>query len=193
MWADREQEGAAADRRLDDILDPSYLDGVEESSTAELRRMRAECEEHERAVSYTRRVLQGRLDILRAELLSREERGGGAVESLLSRLPDILGHDHVATDPLQARATRLEVPAVAEPLERELDDIVDESRLDAVSEAETDELAQLIERLADHEGRLSTLRRDLFDRIDRLREELAARYKDGRANIGELLGTDRTT
>jgi glycosyltransferase involved in cell wall biosynthesis len=182
-----------ADRELEDILDPSYLEGLEEASTADLRRMRSECEEHERAVSYTRRVLQGRLDILRAELLSREERGGGAVESLLSRLPDILGHDHVATDPLQARATRLEVPAVAEPLERELDDIVDESRLDAVSEAETDELAQLIERLADHEGRLSTLRRDLFDRIDRLREELAARYKDGRANIGELLGTDRTT
>jgi hypothetical protein len=182
-----------ADRELEDILDPSYLEGLEEASTADLRRMRSECEEHERAVSYTRRVLQGRLDILRAELLRRDEQGDDTVESLLSRLPDILGHDHVATDPLQSRVTRLDVPAVAEPLERELDEIVDEARLLGLPEAPTEELDLLIARLGSHEERLSKLRRGLFDRIDRLREELAARYKDGRTSIGELLGTDGTT
>jgi hypothetical protein len=181
------------DRRLEEILDASYLDGLEERSTADLRRLRGECEEQERAVSYARRVLQGRLDILRAELLRREERGDGSAESLLSRLPDILGHDHVATDPLQARATRLDVPPAAEVLERELDEIVDEARLLALPDAPTEALSQLIDRLGEHEQHLSTLRRQLFDRIDRLREELAARYKDGRANIGELLGTDGST
>lgn len=179
-----------ADHRLERILDDSYLQGLRELSTQELRTRRAECEEEERAVSYARRVLQGRLDILRAELLRREQRGDGEAESLLSRLPDILGHDHVATDPLQARATRLDVPPAAEHLERELDEIVDESSLHGLPEAPPEELEQLIASLAEHEGKLSALRRGLFDRIDELRDELAARYKDGRASIGELLGTD---
>jgi hypothetical protein len=179
-----------AEGRLERILDDSYLEGLAELPTEQLRARRAECEEEERAVSYARRVLQGRLDILRAELLRREEKGDSSAESLLSRLPDILGHDHVATDPLQARATRLDVPEAAEHLERELDEIVDEARLLALPDAPTESVEQLIERLRAHEARLSELRRGLFDRIDALRDELAARYKDGRASIGELLGSN---
>jgi hypothetical protein len=195
-WASvghREQERDVAEARLERILDDSYLDGLERLPTEQLRERRAECEEEERAVSYARRVLQGRLDILRAELLRREEQGDGDAGSLLSRLPDILGHDHVATDPLQARATRLDVPAAAEDHERRLDEIVDESRLLALPEASAAEVEELISRLAAHEGRLSSVRRSLFDRVDALRDELAARYKDGRATIGELLGSEGGT
>ena len=187
----REQERHVADPALDEILDEAHLEGLEEQTTAQLRELRGRCERHERAVSYTRRVLQGRLDILRAELLRREGRGDGEAATLLSRLPDILGHDHVATDPLQARATRLDVPAEAAPLERELDAIVDDAKLLELPEAPVADLRDLIDRLGAHEEHLSSLRRALFDRIDRLRDELAERYKDGRANIGELLGTDR--
>lgn len=177
-------------RGLDVILADSYLEGLEELSTQRLRSLRSECEEEERGVSYARRVLQGRLDILRAELLRRDERGDAQAGSLLSRLPDILGHDHVATDPLRARATTLDLPPAAEAHERGLDEIVDESTLLELPQLAPDELEQLIERLGEFEEQLSATRRQLFDRIDRLRDELAARYKDGRASIGELLGTD---
>jgi hypothetical protein len=181
---------AMAHGRLDAILAPSYLEGLDERTTPELRELRVECEEEERGVSYARRVLQGRLDILRAELLRREDQGDASAESLLARLPDILGHDHVATDPLQARATRLDVPGGATAYTEPIDRIVDEAALLSLPERSSEEVEQLIGHLAEHERQLSGLRRQLFDRIDRIRDELAARYKDGRASIGELLGTD---
>ncbi len=176
--------------RLDGILAEDYLSGIEERETPQLRTMRAECEEEERGLSYARRVLQGRLDILRAELLRREEDGDSHAESLLARLPDILGGDHAATDPLQARATRVGVPGLAEEYGEEVDAIVDEATLHALPELPADDLEALIDRLAEHERHLSSLRSQLFDRIDRIRDELAARYRDGRASISELLQTD---
>jgi hypothetical protein len=185
-----EQGEAMSQRHLEAILDPSYLDGLAEASTQELRRRRAECEEQERGLSYARRVLQGRLDILRAELLRREQGGDETAGSLLSRLPDILGRDQAPTDPLQARATPLDVPEHAEDYGDQVDAIVSEATMLSLPERSESELADLIDRLAAYETELSGLRRQLFGLIDRIRDELAARYKDGRANIGELLGTD---
>lgn len=176
--------------RLDGILADAYLEGIEESDTQQLRAMRAECEEEERGLSYARRVLQGRLDILRAELLRREGDGDTRAESLLARLPDILGGDHAATDPLHARATRVGVPVLAEEYGEEVDAIVDESTLHSLPELSAEELESLIDRLAEHERHLSSLRAQIFDRIDRIRDELAVRYREGRASIGELLQTD---
>lgn len=176
--------------RLETILGTSYLDDLAEASTQELRRRRVECEEQERGLSYARRVLQGRLDILRAELLRREQGGDATASSLLSRLPDILGRDQAPTDPLQARATRVDVPAGAENYGDEVEAIVSEATMLSLPEHSATELEELIDRLTAYESELSRLRRRLFDLIDRIRDELAARYKDGRANIGELLGTD---
>lgn len=176
--------------RLDDILADAFVDDLDGVSTEELRRRRAVCEEEERGVSYARRVLQGRLDILRAELLRRESGGDEDAAPLLARLPDILGHDQIATDPVHARATGLAIPEVATSYTDELDAVVDEPTLLSLPERPVGELEELIDRLAEHERYLSGIRRQLFDRIDRLREELAARYKNGRASIGELLGTD---
>ena len=170
------------------ILDEAYLDGIEERSTEELRRMRAECEAQEEAVSYARRVLQGRLDILRAELLRRSDDGDRRAEPLLELLPTILASDQVRSDPSKARATRLRVPAAAEELEAEVDRIVDESTLQDLGEHGPGDLAGLLDRLAEHEQYLSGVRRTLFERIDALRAELAARYKDGRAVVRDLIG-----
>jgi hypothetical protein len=82
------------------------------------------------------------------------------------------------------------VPRQAEEYGEAVDGIVDESTLHALPELAPDALESLIDRLAQHERHLSSLRAQLFDRIDRIRDELAARYRDGRANIGELLQTD---
>lgn len=174
--------------QLERILDDAYVRGLEDLSTEDIRRMRAECEAQEEAVSYARRVLQGRLDILRAELLRRRDDGDRRAEPVLALLPTILAGDPPPGDPLQARATRLRVPAAAEELEAEIDRIVDESTLHDLGDHGPAELATLVDRLAEHEQHLSSLRRQLFDRIDTLRAELAARYKDGRAAVRDLLG-----
>jgi hypothetical protein len=83
-------------RRIDRIADGSYLDGIDDPSVvpaSRLRELRSECEQEESGLSYARRVLQGRLDIVRAEVLRRSEAGQDAAADLLGSLPRILADD----------------------------------------------------------------------------------------------------
>ncbi|HEY6962499.1 MAG TPA: hypothetical protein VI408_11470 [Gaiellaceae bacterium] len=47
-------------------------------SDDELKSLITQLEEQEREVSYQRRLLHGKIDILRAELVARLQKGGGA-------------------------------------------------------------------------------------------------------------------
>lgn len=180
-------EGLAARPGIPDpqqLLPDALLTELATLPTSELRTRRAACEEAEEGVSYARRLLQGRLDLLRAELAGRDGRGAA---SLLEALPSILAGDGSHGDPMKARATRLRVPPSADAHAEALDAIADEATLLDPRPLDLDQLADLVEALNEHERQLSTLRRALFERIDALRDELAARYKDGRADIKELL------
>ena len=65
-------------RRIDRVLDPRFVAGVGRLDLAELRSRREEAD-----VSFLRRLLQGRLDILRAELVRRYRDGSARVSQLL--------------------------------------------------------------------------------------------------------------
>jgi hypothetical protein len=175
------------DAELTGILSDDRFDDLTSWSTDELRSRRTVCERHEAAVSYARRVLQGRLDIVRAELERRELAGSEDASELLGRLPAVLAGDHVATDPAQVRATSVDLPPSAEALVAAIDEDLGETTLGGLPSRDTDEVAQLLAHLERHEVELSRIRRVLFDRIDGLRDELAARYKDGRADVADLL------
>jgi hypothetical protein len=183
------QAGSTGAVGLGDLVDPeallptSALDDLDALDTTRLRELRAACEEAEEGVSYARRLLQGRLDLLRAEL---ERRDDGVQADLLDALPSILAADEVSTDPVKARSTRVRVPAGADAHERLLDDVLPEA-LVAGDEVAPEELERAVARATEHERALSELRRALFRRIDALRDELAARYKDGRADVADLL------
>ena len=72
------------------ILKSSYLDGMADRSLADIRAMRTECQEAEVALSYLRRLIQGRLDIVHTYL---EHPGSDALRdlgSLVNDLPAIL-------------------------------------------------------------------------------------------------------
>src|SRR5947207_12615205 len=82
--------GNAADRTDMDVLpDFSTLDDDE------LRRLIDEHVREEEEISYRRRLLHGRIDILRAELVDRIKRRHGGDETLavdIDRLTEILAH-----------------------------------------------------------------------------------------------------
>ena len=80
-------------RRIDRVLDPGFTEEVERLGLPELRARREEAEAEEADVSYLRRLLQGRLDILRAELVRRSAGGTHDVAGLLAGLPSILTDD----------------------------------------------------------------------------------------------------
>ena len=53
-------------------------------SDDELKKMIGDLEQQEREVSYQRRILHGKIDILRAELVARLQRRGGGASSTRS-------------------------------------------------------------------------------------------------------------
>ena len=174
-------------RRLDRILDASYLDAVAQRTTDEVRRMRDECEEEESGISFARRVLQGRLDILRADALRRQRESGDSEDgSLLAALPTILSDDPPVSM-VRARVTRFLVPPSVQYHRREVERLVDEEVLAHVSDRSTAELSELVARLAAKEVELSAVRRELLARLDRLQEELTRRYREGEADVREVL------
>jgi hypothetical protein len=62
-------------------------------SDEELKKLKDELEAEEREVSYRRRILHGKIDILRAELVARLQRSGGRSildEVDVARLTEIL-------------------------------------------------------------------------------------------------------
>lgn len=178
--SDERFEQRLADR-LQPLLEETYLARAAELDVAELRRMRDECEAEERRVSYARRILQGRIDVLRSEA---SRRSTGEALGVLERLSDVLADQGQRPfDPATARP-----PSAVDP-----GDLGDDVDLDGVADVTVlvdTELAELADQYARQEATLSSLRRRLFDVIDRLQSEIADRYRSGTASVSELLTGD---
>jgi len=149
---------------------------------ADLRTTRDEAQESEERLSYHRRVVQGQLDIARAEANRRssDDTGLDRIEELVGTLADR------PTTSREARSVNLYDPAG--------DDESDSPEGDALSSLPdlTDaDLTALIERLEVREQQLSAQRREMLDLVDRIQSELVARYREGRAQIDEVLGGRR--
>ena len=66
---------AGGRRRIDRVLAPLFLERLPDLTLDEVRCRRVDADQEEVDLSYARRLLQGRIDILRAEQVAR--RGGG--------------------------------------------------------------------------------------------------------------------
>lgn len=169
---------------------PGYLEGLASWSLEDLRARRAEATEVETGLSYVRRIVQGRLDILLAE---QQMRGSGeqagtedSLSGLVDRLPSILG-EHVRSPGL-GRLPTLMAPGELEPaLKDRLEEAMPEARLAEVTLIEDAELSAGIDRLVAFEREVSSLRRSVFDVLDRLQEEIVRRYRTGEATVDSLL------
>ena len=74
-------------RRIDKVLASNYLEGLEELPLEEIRALRDDAGQEETDLSYLRRLLQGRIDIVNAEL---SRRGSGDASGIVGELPRIL-------------------------------------------------------------------------------------------------------
>jgi hypothetical protein len=162
-------------RRIDRVTADDFLDGVEDKGPGELRAMRDDCREEEARLSYTRRLLQARLDIVRAELARR--RGEDEGHSLVEELPDILADPNsTRRDQPHARLSPVYAPSGDE--RRSEDRLTDDTAVGEVLDLDDEALASLAERLDGEEQTVSALRRTVLHALDRLQEELVARYRD---------------
>ncbi|MDQ6615181.1 MAG: aerial mycelium formation protein [Actinomycetota bacterium] len=176
-----------ASASLDALLQPEYLRGLPSLPIDEIRSRRDQATEVEVGLSYVRRLIQGRMDIVLAEVRGREEGGArGDIGELVRRLPEILG-DRVR-GPGMGRLPTLMAPAEPELSElHRLDDIVDAEALGNLPERSDSQLGQIVDALASFEHEVSAGRRAVHDVIDQLQDELVRRYKSGEANVDTLL------
>ncbi len=172
---------------LDALLDPTYLEGLMSLPIDAIRSRRDQATEVEVVPSYVRRLIQGRLDIVLAEVRQRETGDpGGNLADLVQRLPEILGER--VRGPGNGRLPTLMAPPEPELSELyRLDDIVDADALATLPQLSDSQLHQIVTGLADYEHEVSAGRRAVFDVIDRLQDELVRRYKSGEANVDTLL------
>lgn len=180
---------AGGRRRIDRVLGPDFLEGLAEMELDEVRRRRTEADQEEIDLSYARRLLQGRIDILRAEQARRQGTGplsggprtdGEIAEALSWILADDRRADrgfgrHMSGQPSRVGEHRREA-------ERAVADLGG-SDLGAMDDAQ---LAAAIDELGDIEARVSRSRRQVQGVVDTLTEEVARRYQ-----VGNPLLSDR--
>src|SRR4051812_2452360 len=149
--------------------------------------MRAECQEIETGLSYLRRLVQGRLDIVGAEQQRRNEGAEpGDLSQLISQLPEILADRTRA--PGFGRLPQLMAPGELDPdLTARLDAIVGHHDLETLPSLDDTDLSQMHDALESFEREVSGTRRQLFDRIDALQAEVTRRYRTGEASVESLL------
>ena len=179
------------DTELELVLDDGFLDGYESFDADRLRAMRQRCQKVETSLSYLRRLAQGRIDIVSAELERRQ--GGGDpldLDELVARLPAVLSDrtrsSHVGPMPQVLAPGQIEGRLADELAGMEFD-----AHLSELPDVSVEWLRSTRDRLVDYEHRVSQLRRALFDRIDTLGVELGRRYRDGAADIDAIIGEAR--
>jgi hypothetical protein len=172
--------------RLDSVLAPEWAADPASLSIEELRQRRAEVQAVEVALSYQRRMAQGRLDIVAAERQRRAD-GGEPLdhERMVARLSEILAQRTRA--PGVGRLPQLMAPEPSEAETPELDAIAGPGVLASLTELGDAEVEQLVADLTEFEMRCSSLRRELHDRIDLLQAEVVRRYRSGEVSVESLL------
>jgi hypothetical protein len=154
------------------------ISGRAEIATIEEVRLRQDAEQEETDLSYLRRMLQGRIDLVRAELSNRE--AGGSGTSVLEQLPDILRDEASARSALGRHLTLSRAgPASTGGVERVVADI---DISDVTARTET-ELENALAELVDYETAVSRSRKAVQQVADECRRRSPG-YRTGEAHVG---------
>ena len=159
-------------------IDPSEL------SLPDLRAQRADLQAADDAVSYVRRLVQARLDMVLEE---KKRRLSGSHLDVATDLPAVLGR-HLTGGP--ARPPRPTEDWSGHPLALELDELCSELHADSIADLSDADLDRVSVGLSAFEAARSHERQELFSRLDALSAELVRRYRDGEASVDGLLADE---
>jgi hypothetical protein len=162
----------SATQRIERLVSPEFSADLGSRDLGSLRELRDECGAVEHAVSYTRRLAQGRFEILSAERTRREQ--GGSVADLIADLPQILGDERGRPSAPNSRLTTADEPIV------EIDwgsrgGLIADNSLVNLPVLGDDDLVEMLGALQDFERELSEYRRELHRVIDAIEHEIAIR------------------
>jgi RsiG-like len=163
-------------RRIDRIRDAAYLEGIGDLPLEDLRARRDECLAEREYLSLLRRLVQGRAEILQAELASRA--AGEDAGPLVDRLATILAGDE-APGPARGEAVKVGLPEDELLLaRRRVERLVADAGISDPTVLDDDALATAAEMLVAEEREVSANRSVVLAVLDTLQAELKRRYKD---------------
>lgn len=175
---------AGGRRRIDRVLAPEFLQGLSDLTLDEVRTRRADADQEEVDLSYARRLLQGRIDILLAEQARREGRGPLAGDhhtdlAIVEALKEILTDERPVDRGLGRHLTG--TPSRVGEHRREAERAVADVGGSDLAGMDDHGLADAIDHLREIEARVSRSRRSVQVVVDTLTEEVARRYRVGNA------------
>jgi len=174
--------GAGGPSRIDRVLDPSFVERLEDLSLEEIRRRRDEALAEREFQSYLRRLVQVRQDLLRAE---QERRAAGEEpKPIMDRLASVLSGGPKGAGRGEALRLNLNPSDVAEA-ERRADEVLGGFPLASPEEVDEERLGGAV-RVLDHlEREVSDIRAAVIRVHDLLQEELKRRYREDPSLIAQ--------
>lgn len=160
-------------RRIDVVLDPDFTAGLQELDVEEIRRRRRIAELEEIDLSYLRRLVQGRIDIVKMELTRRGGPTSRRDRSIIAHLADILAADEEFASSGRFIAT-LEPSRIGER-RRRAEALVGDPRFSEIETRNNAELEEFLEILGHHEREISDQRKAVQGVIDLCVREIARR------------------
>ena len=163
-------------RRIDQIQSPDFIADLGSLDTDELRRRRQICSDLDTELSYYRRLLHGRMDLLAFEM---RRRSGEEERSLLEALPEILAGGAMSGPGFPERLVSVDIPNIPQTGRRAIDKVLADDFLTRLSGMAEDDLNETESRLTEVELEVSRQRRTVFDAYDAVQAEITRRYRDG--------------
>lgn len=171
---------------LEDLLASNTLASISDLPMDELRSLRDRLSAIETGLSFGRRMAQGRLDIVIAELENRSSGTSNDSTALLGRLPEVLARQTRGGG--RPRPVRdIGIPDFTDDFTVQLDRIVGVTELGSLADADGLRLAEIAELLAAYERAISVRRREVHRLMDDVQDEIIGRYRTGAASVDDLL------
>jgi hypothetical protein len=170
-------------RRIDRVLNEDFSAHLEELPMEELRLRRKDAEQEETDLSYLRRLIQGRADIVQAEI---ERRGGAEQKGLVEQLTGILSEGSSRQPHGSGRYMTVE-PSRMDERRRRVEKIIADVDISNANARSDEELYAAIARLREMEAEVSRDRRLVQHVMDACTAEIGRRYREGTAHVEDLL------
>jgi hypothetical protein len=165
-------------RRIDEVLSPGFAESLEGLDDAEVRRRRDLSRAERDYLSLLRRLVQGRIEILRAE--QERRRTGADSAPVVERLGDILAEETRGPSRGEAPVMTLSADEVA-LARRRVERLVSDTHLSNLDALSDRDLEDSLARLEEEERAVSDTRGSVMGAHDALQEDMKRRL---RAELG---------
>lgn len=173
---------AGGKRRVDEVLADGYADGLGGLDDDEVRRRRDLARAELEYLSFLRRLLQGRRDILRDELDRRLS--GGEPQSVVERVVSVLSEG--SRGPSRGEAPVIPLPDEELALaRRRVERLLSDATLSDLGSLSDQDLEAAVTRIEEEERGVSATRSQVIETLDLLQDEMKGRLRERHSSLAQ--------